>query len=214
MALSFKEGKNMFNTRWRKVLGDLSVDKMRTALVILAICIGVFGISVVANSYAILLREMDKNYMNTNPVSATLWTSRLNDSTFREIIDLPYIKDAEGREKVVGRVQVGDSEWKDIWLFVINDFNDVRLDTFTSEKGKAAPGYGEILLERKALSIANAEIGQPLNIKIPDGEISSLKLTGTVHAPGLAPAWMEGFAYGYITQETFELLGGKSETQS
>lgn len=201
----------MFNTRWRKVLGDLSVNKMRTALVILAICIGVFGISVVANSYAILLREMDKNYMNTNPASATLWTSRLNDSTIREIIDLPYIKDAEGREKVVGRVQVGDSEWKDIWLFVINDFNDVRLDTFTSEKGKSAPGKGEILLERKALSIANAEIGQPLNIKIPDGEISSLKLTGTVHAPGLAPAWMEGFAYGYITQETLELLGGKSE---
>ena len=71
---------------------------------------------------------------------------------------------------------------------------------------------GEILLERKALSIAKAEIGQTLNIKIPDGCITPLSLTGTVHAPGLAPAWMEGFAYGFITQDTLELLGGVSSS--
>lgn len=200
----------MFTTRWRKLLGDFSINRTRTIFVILAICIGVFGISVVANSYSILLREMDKNYMNTNPASATLWTSPLSDADIQNITDLSYVKDAEKREKVVGRVQVGTNEWKDIWLFVINDFNDIRLDTFIPEKGKVSPDKGEILLERKALSIARAEIGQTLNIKIPDGEITPLSLAGTVHAPGLAPAWMEGYAYGYITQDTFKLLGGVS----
>lgn len=201
----------MLTSRWRKLIGDLFANKMRTVFVILAICIGVFGISVVINSYSILLREMDKNYMNTNPASATLWTDPLSDAYIQKIRDLPYIKDAEKREKVVGRIQVGNNEWKDIWLFVINNFNDVRLETFTSEKGKVIPGKGEILLERKALSIAKAEIGQLLNIKIPDGNITGLKFTGTVHAPGLAPAWMEGFAYGYITPNTLKLLGGTSE---
>lgn len=199
----------MFNTRWRKLIRDLSVNKMRTFFVIMAIFIGVLGISVVANSYSILLREMDKNYLNTNPASATLWTDPLSDSFIQNVRDLPYIKDAEKREKIVGRVQVGNNEWKDIWLFVVNDFNDVHLDTFTSEKGKAVPGQGGILLERKALSIAKAEIGQSLNIKIPDGSITDLNLTGTVHAPGLAPAWMEGFAYGFITPDTLTLLGGE-----
>ncbi|MFZ5643809.1 MAG: ABC transporter permease [Bacillota bacterium] len=201
----------MLTSRWRKLIGDLSINKMRTVFAIVAICIGVFGISVVANSYSILLREMDKNYMNTNPASATLWTEPLSDSYIQKIIALPYIKDAEKREKVIGRVQVGSNEWKDIWLFVINDFNNVRLDTFTTEKGKMVPDTGEILLERKALSIAKADIGQSLNIKIPDGKITALELTGTVHAPGLAPAWMEGFAYGFITPGTLKLLGGASK---
>jgi len=190
------------------MIGDLSINKMKTFFVVLAICIGVFGFSVVANSYSILLREMGVNYMNTTPASATLLTDPLSDSYIQKIRALPYIKDAEKREKVVGRVEVGNNEWKDIWLFVINDFGDVRLDTFTSEKGEAIPNTGEILFERKALSIAKAEIGQSINIKIPDGNKTTLKLTGTVHAPGLAPAWMEGFAYGYITPDTLTLLGG------
>jgi len=201
----------MLSSRWRKLLGDLFVNKMRTALVILAIGIGVFGISVVANSYSILLREMDKNYWNTTPSSATLWTDLLSDSDIEKVKALPYIKEVECREKVVGRVQVGNNEWKDIWLFVVHDFNDLRLDTFTLEEGSAVPSQGEILFERKALTFAKAEIGQSVNIKIPNGNITSLNLTGTVHAPGLAPAWMEGFAYGYITSDTFRLLGGENK---
>ncbi len=201
----------MIKSRWRKIIGDFSTNKTRIILVVLAMCIGVFGISVVANSYSILMREMNINYMNTTPASATILTDSLSDSYIQGIRNLPYIKDAEKREKIVGRVEVGDNEWKDIWLFVINDFNDVRLDTFTAEEGKSVPDTGEILFERKALSIANAEIGQSVNIKIPNGNKTTLKLTGTVHAPGLAPAWMEGFAYGYITSDTLQLLGGKAK---
>ena len=199
----------MLKTRWYKIFRDFSLNKARTAFVFLAICIGVFGLSVVVNSYSILQREMDKNYMNTNPASASLWTTPIDESYISQLIDLPYIKDAEQREKVVGRVQVGNNEWKDIWLFVVNDFNNLRLDIFAPEKGKDMPGKGEILFERKALSIAKAHLNQNLNIRIPDGRTTSLKLVGTVHAPGLAPAWMEGYAYGYITKETLELLGGK-----
>jgi len=205
-----KGGASMITSRWYKLIGDLSINKTRTFFVVLAIAIGVFGISVVANSYSILMREMDKNYTNTTPASATLYTDQLSDATIQKIRDLPYIKDVEKREKIVGRVQVGNNEWKDIWLFVINDFNDVRIDTFTTEKGKAVPATGEILIERKALSIVKAEIGQSLSIKIPGGNKTSLNFTGTVHAPGLAPAWMEGYAYGYITPQTLKLLGGVS----
>ena len=201
----------MLTIRIRKLIGDLSVNKRRTVFVILAIFLGCFGFSVVANSYAILMREMDRNYMNTNPASATLWTDPISDDMLREIIELPYIKEAETNEKVIGRIEVGDNEWKDIWLFVIPDFEEVQIDSFFPEDGKIAPDAGEILLERKALSLANAEVGQTVNIKVPGGAVTAMSLTGTVHAPGLAPAWMEGFAYGYITPDTLELLGGTTQ---
>lgn len=192
----YKGGSKMISTRIRKLINDLSLNKVRTLLVILAMGIGIFGISVVANSYSILVREMDKNYMITNPASATLWMDGLTDSDIEEIRKLPYIEDAERRDKIVGRVQTGDNEWKDIWLYVIHDFNNLRLDTFTTEAGKPIPDSGEILFERKALNLANAKIEDSVIIRIPNGKATELKLTGTVHAPGLAPAWMEGFAYG------------------
>lgn len=199
----------MFNSIWRKGFRDLTINKTRTFLVILAITIGVFGISVVANSFAILQREMDKNYINTNPASSTLLTNYLTNEEISEIEALPFIEEVERRDKIVGRVQVGENEWKDIWLYVVDDFNNLRLDTFTPESGKAVPSTGEILFERKALNFSGAEIGQFVNIKITGGSITTLALTGSVHAPGLAPSWMEGFAYGYITKDTYLLLGGE-----
>jgi putative ABC transport system permease protein len=199
----------MSHTKWRKTLRDLSANKLRSFFVILAIAIGVFGISTVANSYAILKREMDKNYQNTTPSSTTLLTSSLGTSEIKEISSLPYIDEVEEREKVVGRVQTGENEWKDIWLFVIDDFSNIRLDTFIPENGAFPPNSGEILFERKSLNFANAQIGKDISVKIRGGSATVLKLTGSVHDPGLAPSWMEGIAYGYITRDTYHLLGGK-----
>lgn len=201
-------------SKWYKILRDLSVNKLRSFFVILAIAIGVFGISVVANSYVILKREMNQNYMDTNPASATIVTSHLNSSEIADISALDYIDVVEEREKVVGRVQIGDNEWKDIWLFVVDDFNKLKLDTFTQEEGARVPNSGEILFERKAITFTGAELGQTINIKIPGGAVTPLKLTGSVHAPGLAPSWMEGFAYGFITRDTYHLLDGQdSQTE-
>jgi putative ABC transport system permease protein len=194
--------------RWRKALRDLWLNKSRTILVVLAMSVGVFGVGLVANAYAILTREMDKNYMLTNPASATLLTDALDARFVQSVRDLPSIGDAEARRKVVGRIQVGPDEWRDIWLFIISDFGDIRLDTFKPEQGQWPPAKGEILLERVALSVAKAKLGEVVTVKIPDGPKRELRLVGTVHAPGLAPAWMEGFAYGFITRETLESLGG------
>ncbi|MCP4541106.1 MAG: FtsX-like permease family protein [Chloroflexi bacterium] len=199
----------LINPRWRKVMRDLWLNKVRTFLVVLAIAIGIFGIGVVVNAYSILIREMDKNYLNTNPASATLWTDPMDRDFVQAVQDLSVIDQAEARRKVVGRIQVGPDEWKDIWLFVINDFDNVCISTFVPEDGVWPPADGEILLEREALSVARADVGDTVFVRIPDGLKQDLSLVGTVHAPGLAPAWMEGFAYGFVTPGTLELLGGE-----
>lgn len=194
---------------WRKALRDLWLNKARSFLVVLAIAIGVFGLGLVANSYAILVREMNANYMRTNPAAATIYTSTLDDAFLQKVKDLPQVDEVETRSLVIGRVQTGENEWKTIWLFIIDDFNNLRLDKFSPEAGQYPAQTGEILLERDALKVANAIIGQSLRIKIPNAAPVSLNLTGSVHAPGLAPAWMENFAYGFITRETLVQLGGE-----
>jgi putative ABC transport system permease protein len=199
-----------FPASWRKALRDLWLNKARAFLVVLSISIGVFGFGLVANSYAILVREMDANYLRTNPAAATLYTTALDKNFLQTVRDLPQVDDVEARRMVVGRVQVGENEWKNIWLFVVDDFDSVRLDKFFPEAGQYPAKTGDILLERAALKVANAEIGQTLRVEIPDSPITSLHLVGSVHAPGEAPAWMEGLAYGFISRETFAQLGSDS----
>ena len=197
------------STPWRKALRDLWLNKARTILVILAIAVGVFGLGLVLDSYTILTREMNENYRRTNPASATLYTGPLDDANVQAVDGLPQIAEAEARRMVVGRIQVGPDEWLNIWLYVIDDFDQVRLDRFSPELGQYPPQTGEILLERAALRLVDMKVGDTATVKIPDGEPVDLQMTGTVHAAGLAPAWMEGFAYGFITRETFASLGGE-----
>jgi putative ABC transport system permease protein len=197
------------NTLWRKAIRDLWLNKARTVLVVLAIAVGVFGLGLVLDSYAILTREMNENYRRTNPASATLWTNPLNAATVEAVRALPQIAQAEARRMVVGRIRVGVDEWLNIWLFVIDDFEQVRLDQFAPYEGQYPPQPGEILLERAALRLVHLGVGDTATIKLPDGPQIDLQMTGTVHAPGLAPAWMEGFAYGFITRQTLASLGGE-----
>jgi putative ABC transport system permease protein len=197
--------------RWKKALRDLWLNKTRTLLVVAAMAIGIFGLGLVADAYAILTREMDVNYMRTQPASATLWTNPLDDLTLQTVRDRPEIAQAEARRMVTGRIQTGPDEWYSIWLFTARDFNDVRLDQFTPDTGAWPPTKGEILIERAAVGLIGAQIGQTRAVKIAGGPVTDLKLTGTVHAPGLAPAWMERIAYGYVTLDTLQMLGAAPE---
>ena len=96
----------------------------------------------------------------------------------------PQVDDVEARRMVVGRVQVGENEWKNIWLFVVDDFASIRIDKFFPESGQYPAKTGEILLERAALKVVNAQIGQTLQIEIPSSPVASLKLVGSVPRSG------------------------------
>jgi putative ABC transport system permease protein len=199
------------NPRWKKALRDLWLNKTRTLLVVAAMAIGIFGLGLVADAYAILTREMNVNYMRTNPASATLWTDPLDETTLQTVRDRAEIAQAEARRMITGRIQTGPDEWYSIWLFTARDFNNLRLDQFTPDTGAWPPAKGEILIERAAVGLIGAEIGQTRVVKIAGGPATDLKLTGTVHAPGLAPAWMERIAYGYVTLDTLQILGAAPE---
>ncbi len=196
----------IINTRWRKVFRDLWINQERSLLVILAISLGVFAVTVVSSSYAILTHTTDVNYLSTNPASATLWTDALDDNFVQEVRNLPDISEAEARRRARARFLIED-EWVTIWLFVINDFDDIRVSTFKPEEGAWPPATGEILIERNALKTYELGIDDRLVIQTPNGIQRELPIVGSVHDPGLEQAWMEGVAYGYITPDTYEWLG-------
>jgi putative ABC transport system permease protein len=203
----------MGRSRWMKILRDLWGDRARTLLVLLSLVIGMFAVSIVIDAYAILIREMNYNYLRTDPSSAILWVAPLDEAVLARVRQTPGIAAADVRSTIGGRIRTGENLWKTITLFVVPDFQKMPVDRIYPESGAWPPSDGDILMERAAVRLFSSKIGEPLLLSIPGGTGGTLRFAGTAYAPGLAPAWMEGELYGFITTGALARLGGSPSWQ-
>src|SRR6266545_5062070 len=197
----------MRSPRWQKLLRDLWLMRGRTALMVIAIAVSLFGVGTVLSAYAILTPEISRNYLGTNPAAATLELDQVDDALLAAVKQRPGIADAEARETIVARVQVGPDQWRPLLLFVVTDFDAMRISTFQRESGAWPPPDGTMLIERTALPMLNAQPGDRVVVKTPHGTRQAVAISGVVHDPSLAPAWQEREGYGYITPATLARLG-------
>src|SRR5687768_12291719 len=94
-------------TLWRKAIRDFWTERGRTVLVVLAIALGISAFASVLSSYAILTRELDRGYLETNPASAVLRVDRIDDDLVAAILQNPEVSDAEPRRTVTGQIKAG-----------------------------------------------------------------------------------------------------------
>ena len=193
--------------RWRKLLRDVLAEKRRFLSMLVAIAVSVVAIGVVMGAYAVLTREIEANYLGTNPAAATLELVSDVDARVLSIAQqYPQIRDAEAREVVLARARVG-ADWRPMLLFVVDDFNSMRVNIFKSIQGAWPPAMGEMLVERTATGLLGAGMGARVLIKTAHGTAREVPISGVVHDPGLAPANQERTAYGYISRETLASHG-------
>ncbi len=196
----------MMAPSWSKVFRDFWRERARTSLVAFTIAIGIAAFSSVLASYAILTRELNLGWMETNPASATIRTDRVDDALVAEIAAQPGIAQVEARRTLTGMIKTGPVEWRNLVLFVVRDFEHIRVSTLTPQQGAWPPAPGEILIERDAVQVAKARVGDVVTLKT-GGKEQTLRLSGTVRDVGQAQARMENIVYGYITRDTLVRLG-------
>ncbi len=192
--------------RWLKIYRDFTSDRGRTVLMVVAISVGIFGVSTILSAYSILIREVEKSYMDTNPASATIDVGEVTDAMLAIAGNFPGIADVEARTVSHSRVKVGD-DWYRLLIFVVDDFDKMRLNTFRRVSGAWPPPPGTMLVEQTALQVLQEAQGGSALVKTPHGKPTKVKITGVVHDATLAPAWQEQAAYGYMTRATFAALG-------
>jgi len=200
------------STRFKKISEDLLENLSRTILVIAAIALGILGTGLILNCYAITDREMDASYMNTTPASFTMSVNSIDDTLLTSLKANKDIAELETRRMLIGRTGTSEDSWHKLQLYVVKDFEHLKLNTFTSSTGVNIPKEGEILLENTSLSVVDIAIGDSLNIKLPQTATSKLTIAGSVQADGTNPAWMHSMVYGYISEKTFSMLGSPSTT--
>jgi putative ABC transport system permease protein len=197
----------MNSPRWKKILRDLQAARGRMAMVVIAIAVSIFGVGTILSAYTILMREVARNYLGTNPASAYIELDRVDNSLLQAVKRQPNIEDAQAGSWVLSRVEIRPNEWRPLLLFVVPDFNMLRINKFLPEAGAFPPHANTMLLEREALKYIGANIGDVVNVETPHGTKQAVTISGTTHDPGLAPAWQEEAAYGYVTPDTLKWLG-------
>ena len=98
---------------WKKTIRDFWQESTRTALVVLAIAIGITGFAAVLSAYAVLTRELDRGYLATNPASATLRTDAVDDALISAVLAGRDVSDAEARRVLEGQIKTGSASRTD-----------------------------------------------------------------------------------------------------
>ena len=95
------------NTTLKKTFSDLLANPGRSALVIFALVIGLWGLGSILVSYAILKNDLNENFTRTHPAHVTVTAEqfeRLDLAVFRnrpeiESAAVPYDRDGRTKEK-------------------------------------------------------------------------------------------------------------------
>lgn len=187
--------------RWRKAVADIAIRPGRSALAVLAMAIGICALSTLAFKHAIMRPVIATMYGATQPAAAIFHTDAVDDTLVAAVRNVPGVGAAEARPMIMARLRVGEpgaEEWMPAMLYVVRRFEQQSINVFDPNDGAWPPDDDEVVLERSAVSVAAAERGSDLLLRIPGGGEKSLRFAGTVHAPGFAPAWMEHVVYGFI----------------
>ncbi len=193
--------------RWRKVWADLHSARSRFLLMSVALAASITVVAAIFTAYAILSREVPRNYVDSNPASAQLHMDGIDSALIKQVGMLPNIADAEASATLSARIEVAPNQWMSLLLFVVPDFRQLRINTFRPESGAWPPPLGAMLVERSAMPLTGAAVGDSISVQTESGGKRKLVIAGVVHDAGLAPAWQEQTVYGYLNPETLTALG-------
>src|SRR5262245_55288833 len=192
----------------RQVLRDLWLARGRTAVLVVAMAVSLTAVGAVLGAYGILAREMPRSFRSSRPAASTLVLDRGVDPSLLDAVRRrPGVAEAERRGMVFARVEVAPDTWAPLRLFVVEDFEAMRLETVTPIEGAWPPPAGAMLLERTSVPLLAARVGATMTVSPEGGRARAVWVAGVVFDGGVAPAWQEQTALGYVTPATLEWLG-------
>ena len=197
-----------------KLLRDLRGTWARIVLMILALSITVVMFSAVLYIWGISAREMPRDYLSTNPASATILLEGDRDGDQLAAISAeartqPGIIDATWRTQFKILIQGRDGGWSPypLQIFVAAPDDPMRVETFTVEHGNWPPAAGEILVDQGSLDLLKLAVGDTLVVQAPNGTPASLRISGVVHNAGITPAFQEQTGHAYMSAASLPSLG-------
>ncbi len=196
----------MLPPRWRKVFSDLWDNKVRTALVVVSIAVGVFSVGMIAGAYSIISNDMSQSYASSHPANIEIVTDSFNKDLVNSIQHLNGVQAVEGRRFVDLQVRVNGGQWVTISLIAVSDLSKSQLDLLLPLSGSMAPADRQVLVERGLLKKLPVAVGDQLDFKLPDGPIKTMPVVGVVLDQSTSAGNFLAAPLVYVTFDTLEWL--------
>ena len=192
------------NTIIKKSFRDFLINRSQTIGLIFALVLANWGIGTISYTWWMTREDMRSNYLQTRPASLILTVDSLSDSQISEMKNLPYVEDIEVRYNLGARIKDEDGGWMPLRLFVVPNFEAVKMSTFSLAEGNW-PKEGEIAIERDGLHFLDENKAR--SVQFRKGQEVVIRQKGVVHDPALASSRMEHVLYGYVTLQTAQNVG-------
>lgn len=194
-------------TRWRKILKDMWSNKARSMLVIFSIAIGVAAVGMVTNAARIIQRDLYYQYSLGNPALLQIYVSPFQEDLLKAVRGMREVAQVDARRVVAAAIYNRELQPSDLSLNVLPDYQTLKVNRFKLEAGASEPGVREILLERKSAQAMGAQVGDLVDIEMPNERRYALRVAGIVQDVYVMPYNLLGEATGYINMDTLQWLG-------
>lgn len=200
---------NFLKPRWNKVFTDLWDDKTRTGLVVASIAVGVFAIGMIITAFVILRADINHSYASVNPPNIEIQTDPFDKDLVRVIEKLPGVEEVEGRRIIQIRARKGAENWQGLSLVGVSDFagNINHLDPI---EGTQFAGENEVVISQNMMHITGFQIGDIIEIELPDGSNHELTVVGLVTDQSTSKPDPNATNNAYITLKTLRSFGFES----
>jgi putative ABC transport system permease protein len=201
----------MLSPRWHKVRRDLTAHKSRTALAVLSIAIGVFAVGVIRGTQILVADDLAAAFLASSPSNVNMQTFQpFEDGLVDTVRRMRGVAEAEGRRSAQVRYRVGEGDWKNMSLIAVPDFDAIQIDKVRPlDDAPWPPAKKEILVERSALGLTGAKVGDTLTIKVAGHPERQLRIAGIANDMYALLYALDGTAWAYSTVDTQSWLGAE-----
>ncbi|MES0360727.1 MAG: FtsX-like permease family protein [Anaerolineales bacterium] len=198
---------NLLKPRWSKVFSDLWDDKTRTALVVASIAVGVFAVGMIITAYAILSKDINSSYAAAIPANIEIWTDPFYEDFIRVIEKVPGVDDVEGRHVASIRARRGDENWQGLKLIGVADIDNMSINQLGTWEGSQSPKKAEVILSQDLMNSTGFQVGDVIEIELPDGSTPNLTVVGLVSDQTSARPDANATSSALVTLDTVKSFG-------
>ena len=191
----------------KKTLSDLLISPKRTMLVVFALVLGIWGVGTVFVSNFIMSNDLNANYQSTHPAQLIMHSNKFDSLNLKQFLSRPEVETAELRDFSLQRIEIYPNDWIPLWLYGVDDFNNMKLARIFPETGKKIPDTGTILMERDCKHVTAIDTGDSPRVRI-GSKMTNVKVSGICFDPAQAPATQDAFIYAYTDKKSYSQITG------
>ncbi len=194
---------------FRKVWRDLWRNKGRTFMVIMSISVGVMAVGMVVSANTLVLGQMARSHIESNPSHGMLWLAGIVDEDMiRSLERIPSVKDIEGyAETSIHWKTTPAGEWQDGHIVTYADFESQVYERVTLKEG-VWPESKQIGVEAAHIDSFGAPgIGGTVYFEINERP-QAYTVNGIMRSPWEWPTPFGQEAAFYVTQKDFTRIAG------